>query len=245
MDKITIVTVTFNCRDIIEKTIKSVLSQDYSNIEYIIIDGNSNDGTKEVINRYIDRIDTFVSEPDKGIYDAMNKGLERSTGDWVFFLNSGDIFCDNEVLSKVATHFKKETDVVWGNVKAISNNQIIAIEYHTPFFKNNKFFHGMGFSHQSVFVRTPKAQEKKFDLSYKCCADYNMMMQLYKSGASFDYCNVYISEVPIDEGFSSENQRTQILEEAHILGIENTLHFRMLYAKWKLKQSIKKILNKR
>lgn len=242
MDKITIVTVTYNCSNILEKTINSVISQDYANIEYIIIDGNSQDGTKNIINKYIDRIDTFISEPDKGIYDAMNKGLERATGDWVFFLNSGDIFCDNEVLSKVATHFKKETDVVWGNVKAIRNNQIIAIEYHTPFFKNNKFFHGMGFSHQSVFVRTPKAQEKKFDLSYKCCADYNMMMQLYKSGANFDYCNVYISEVPADEGFSSENQRTQILDTAKILGIDKALRFRCFLAKWQLKHMLKKFL---
>lgn len=244
MDKITIVTVTFNCRDIIEKTIKSVLSQDYANIEYIIIDGNSQDGTKDIINKYINRIDTFISEPDKGIYDAMNKGLERATGDWVFFLNSGDVFCNNEVLSKVAAHFKKETDVVWGNVKAIRNKQIIDIEYHTPFFKNNKFFHGMGFSHQSVFVRTKKAQEKKFDLSYKCCADYNMMVQLYKSGANFDYCNVYISKVPADEGFSSENQRTQILDTAKILGIDKSIRFRCFLAKWQLKHMLKNFLNK-
>lgn len=243
MDKITIVTVTFNCRDIIEKTIKSVLSQYYSNIEYIIIDGNSQDGTKDIINKYINRIDTFISEPDKGIYDAMNKGLERATGDWVFFLNSGDVFCDNEVLSKVAAHFKKETDVIWGNVKAIRNNQIIDIEYHTPFFKNNKFFHGMGFSHQSVFVRTKKAQEKKFDLSYKCCADYNMMVQLYKSGANFKYCDAYISEVPVDEGFSAENQKTQLFEEAKILGIDRTFRFQYIYIKWRCKRYIKKILN--
>lgn len=245
MNKITIVTVTYNCQGILEKTINSVLSQDYANLEYIIIDGNSQDGTKDIINKYIDRIDTFISEPDKGIYDAMNKGLKYATGDWIFFLNSGDVFCDNKVLSNVAKCFENKTDVIWGNVKATRNDQVVNIEYKTPFFKNKKFFHGMGFSHQSVFVRTSKAKENMFDLTYKCCADYNMMMQLYKSGANFKYCDAYISEVPADEGFSAENQKTQLFEEAKILGIDKTFRFQYIYIKWRCKRYIKNLLNKK
>lgn len=245
MDKITIVTVTFNCRDIVEKTIKSVLSQDYANIEYIIIDGNSQDGTKDIINKYIDRIDTFISEPDKGIYDAMNKGLERATGDWVFFLNSGDVLYDNKTISTVFSNSLKGFDVCWGDYYVIKDNITVKRKCDTPFFKNNKFFHGMGFSHQSVFVRTRKAQELKFDLSYKCCADYNMMMQLHKNGSRFIYLPTIISTVEGRGGFSISNQRTQVLDTARILGIESTLHFRFLLAKWQLKQSIKRIIYKK
>jgi len=101
MDKISVITVCFNCVSSIQKTIDSVLSQDYSEVEYIIIDGGSTDGTIEVINRYRDRISRIVSERDNGIYDAMNKGLSFASGEWVTFMNAGDAFTDSSVLSRV------------------------------------------------------------------------------------------------------------------------------------------------
>ena len=244
MDKITIVTVTFNCCDSIRKTIKSVLSQDYPNIEYIVIDGNSNDGTKDVISNYIDKITTFVSEPDKGIYDGMNKALERATGEWIMFLNSGDVFYKTNTLSNIFMNNLKETDVCWGDCQVILDNKVVTCKYETPFFKKQSFFHGMGFSHQSVFVRTAKAQELEFDLSFKCCADYNMMMQLYKKKAKFTYIPEIVSIVEGRGGFSIANQKTQMLDTARILGIENTLRFRYIFAVWQLKRLVKRILKK-
>jgi glycosyltransferase involved in cell wall biosynthesis len=94
---VTVITVCFNCKSDIEKTIKSVLEQTYDNIEYLIIDGGSTDGTVDVIKTYSDRLAYWVSEPDRGIYDAMNKGLQKAAGEWVNFMNVGDLFVDEMV----------------------------------------------------------------------------------------------------------------------------------------------------
>lgn len=98
---ISIITVTYNCVDVIEKTINSVLSQTYSNKEYIIIDGGSTDGTLDVIRKYQDEIDRFVSEPDNGVYDAMNKGIALAHGKWVNMMNAGDMFASSDVLTQI------------------------------------------------------------------------------------------------------------------------------------------------
>ena len=108
--KISIVTVTYNCKDTVEKTIQNVLKQTYPNIEYIVIDGNSTDGTKEIIERYADRLAYWVSEPDKGIYDAMNKGIKAATGDWILFRNSGDYFFEPSTVEKVFDWYKKKNN---------------------------------------------------------------------------------------------------------------------------------------
>lgn len=242
--KISIVTVTFNCENSIENTIKSVLSQCYPNIEYIVIDGLSKDNTMSIIKKYENRISCLISERDRGIYDAMNKGIERATGEWILFFNSADVFCNNNVLSEVAKYFDEETDVIWGDYKTIIGDKVITKKCTTPFFKNTKKFHGMGFSHQSVLVRTRKAKELMFDLSYRCCADYNMMMQLYKNGAKFKYCNTEIAIVEGGAGFSYNNSSTQMKDVARILGIEDTLYFKCMYYKWKIKCLLKKMINK-
>ncbi|MBQ4405981.1 MAG: glycosyltransferase [Bacteroidales bacterium] len=96
--KITIVTVCYNAASEIEKTIQSVVNQTYPEIEYIIVDGQSTDGTMDIVSKYRDKIAIVVSEPDRGIYDAMNKGIKIATGEWINFMNAGDVFCDNNVL---------------------------------------------------------------------------------------------------------------------------------------------------
>lgn len=98
--KITVVTVCFNAEKVLEQTILSVLNQTYKNVEYVLIDGGSNDGTLEVIKKYADKV-KWISEPDKGIYDAMNKGIKMATGEWICFMNAGDSFASNDVLEKV------------------------------------------------------------------------------------------------------------------------------------------------
>ena len=98
---VSIVTVCYNAVGVIEKTVTSVLNQTYKKIEYIVVDGASSDGTIEILNNYRSHISTLVSEPDKGIYDAMNKAIDMVSGEWILFLNAGDSFVDNNVLSHV------------------------------------------------------------------------------------------------------------------------------------------------
>jgi glycosyltransferase involved in cell wall biosynthesis len=116
--KISIITVCYNSQNTVESTIQSVLNQTYLNIEYIIIDGGSEDGTKDIINKYLDKIAKYVSESDKGIYDAMNKGITLATGEIIGFLNSDDIFFDNDIVLKIASLFTefKLLDSVFGDI---------------------------------------------------------------------------------------------------------------------------------
>ncbi len=114
--KISIVTVCYNAERNIEKTILSVINQTYDNIEYIVIDGGSNDGTLSVINKYASKIDKVISEPDKGIYDAMNKGITLAKGDWINFMNAGDSYVDSCVLKLVSDNINSNCDMIYGDI---------------------------------------------------------------------------------------------------------------------------------
>lgn len=246
MKKITIVTVCYNCQDSIEETLKSVVKQDYPSLEYIIIDGKSTDGTLDIVHKYQDHIAVLVSEKDQGIYDAMNKGLLRATGEWIFFLNSGDVFHDTHVLSALfAENNTKDSDVCWGNYDVRWYDRILHREATLPFFKNKSFYHGMGFTHQAVFVRTHLAKSLMFDTNYKCCADYNMMIQLYRSGAQFLYIPITIALVEGRGGFSVENRKKQFKETALILGILHSPRFKIFYHYCCLKMLIKSIIGRK
>lgn len=120
--KISIITVCYNSCTNIEKTIKSVLSQNYDNIEYIIIDGKSTDGTIEIIQKYSNNIDTFISEPDNGIYDAMNKGIKHSTGEWLMFMNAGDTYISNDSLKGFISNLTEGIRILRGNIIRVYPN---------------------------------------------------------------------------------------------------------------------------
>ena len=118
--KITIITVSYNAATSIEPTILSVINQTYPNIEYIVIDGGSNDGTVDIIKKYQNKISYWVSEPDKGIYDAMNKGIRMATGDWINFMNAGDtFFCDTSLNLLFIPEPESDIDIIYGDTEFI------------------------------------------------------------------------------------------------------------------------------
>jgi glycosyltransferase involved in cell wall biosynthesis len=181
MIKVSIITVSSNSCKTLKGTIDSVLSQTYPDIEYIIIDNASNDGTVDLVKSYNNKIAKFISEPDHGIYNAMNKGIKIATGDIVGILNSDDFFCDDYVIEKVAASFNDQhIDAVYGDVRFIDpfNTQKTLRFYSSGNFKPNRFKFGFMPAHPSFYVR-----RKYFELlgyykeDYKIAADYELLIR--------------------------------------------------------------------
>jgi glycosyltransferase len=183
--KVSIVTVVYNNERTIEDAINSVLNQSYKNVEYIIIDGNSSDGTLSIVNRYQDRISRIVSEPDKGIYDAMNKGIGFATGDVIGILNSDDLYADDNVISDVAQCFQdnKSVDILYGDlvyVKATDTNKVVRKWNSLPYGKSY-FERGNVPPHPTMFLKSKVYNESgRFDIQYKLAADYEFMLRIFK-----------------------------------------------------------------
>lgn len=187
--KISIITVSYNAEATIEQTIKSVLSQDYENIEYIIIDGGSNDATVDIVHKYSGGIDFFLSEPDCGVYDAMNKGISHSTGDVIAFINSDDYYLDG-ALKAVSEYFEDN-----GNVDILCGE--VLIERNGNMLPNHNFYERtpekiregcMMYSHQGIFAKRKCFDEvANFNLNYRIVADYDWLLRKYNEGMKIQY----------------------------------------------------------
>ena len=213
--KITIVTVCYNTVESIEKTILSVVNQTYQNVEYIIIDGGSMDGTVDIIKKYAGNIAYWVSEPDNGIYEAMNKGIAKATGDYINFMNAGDYFVNNHVLTDIVESIQKDcVDVVFGNVVYLIDGTYYEEEAR-PFYGNH-IKHSMGFCHQSCFVKTDMAKRFPFDLKYRLAADYNMIMNISRNHGTFNHVNMPVAYY--DMNGVSEHLRLQ--HETEVFAID-------------------------
>ena len=186
--KVSVITVVRNAVDKIESTVKSVLAQEYDNVEYIVVDGCSTDGTLEILDRYRDRFSAFVSEKDNGIYDALNKGVMMATGEWIGIMNAGDVFASNDVLSKVFGVGQQLDDVgvVYGD--AIAADRSVeqccrASEVVSDLEKGPCYRHG------ASFVRRDVHRKYLFDLAKKqlisFALDYEQIFRMYKGGVAF------------------------------------------------------------
>lgn len=179
--KVSVVTVTFNSAQTVEDTIKSVINQDYKNIEYLIIDGLSTDNTLDIVNKYKDHIAIVVSEKDNGIYDAISKGIEKATGDIVVALNSDDMYASNDVISKVVEVFNaKQADAVYGDLNYVDRFDTAKVirKWKSGSYKKGQFLKGWMPPHPTFFVRKHCYQKYgSFNLSLKSAADYELMLR--------------------------------------------------------------------
>jgi glycosyltransferase involved in cell wall biosynthesis len=202
---ITVVTVVRNGEKTIEETILSVINQTYSNIEYIIIDGASTDGTLDIIKKYEDKVDYWISEPDKGIYDAMNKGIELATGDYIALLNSDDWYEQDtcEIVVKKINEVK--ADVYFGIIRVIDryNNKTIFIHGNNIISKKPEMI-----AHPTCFISRDIYSRFKYDIKYKSASDYDFIIRVYKSNASF--CFIERTMVNFRTGGISESLRSEI-----------------------------------
>ena len=208
---ITIVTVVYNDAYTIEKTILSVRVQKFTNYEFIVIDGGSVDGTIDIVNYYSDKIDIIITEPDRGLYDAMNKGLNLATGKWIYFLNSGDYLLDRDTLQNVSALLEDSFDVVHFNCKVTNND---GQEVNTRRYPKNiqEITRWPCIQHQSVFVRSSIVQGSYgFNLDYKILADYDLFLRLYINGKKFFfYKDIYISNYN-SQGISAQKNSIDTL----------------------------------
>ena len=182
--KISLITPTYNSAATIARTIESVIAQNYSDLEYIIIDGASKDQTAEIVSGFKDRINIkFVSEPDKGIYDAMNKGIKMATGEIIGILNSDDLFDNDQVLLSVAEAFKDEKiDAVYGDIKYFSNDVNKTVRYwRAGNYQESKLNNGWVIPHPALFVRrTVYEKYGSFNIDFRIAGDYEFILRILK-----------------------------------------------------------------
>lgn len=181
---ISVITVCRNAADALERTIASVLSQNFDDFEFIIVDGASTDNTPEVIDRYRSSISRIISEPDRGIYDAMNKGVRAAVGQWVIFMNAADTFAAADTLRRLADEASTvpaDTDVIYGNVIKAGKDSVPHVKEAEP----PHISHRMFFCHQSALTRRSALTEHPFDLRHPLSADFRLYRILMAAGKGF------------------------------------------------------------
>lgn len=214
---ISVITVVLNNVNFIEETILSVVDQTYPFVEYIVIDGSSTDGTIDVINKFKSRITKVVSEPDRGLYDAMNKGSRLCNGEWVIFMNSGDKFYNEKVLENIFSNGELALES-----RSIIYSKAIA-RYHTEdvILKTRKLKYiwmGPPTSHQCQIISSSLVREKSFNLKFKINADYDFVYHCYMNNTKFVYLNnEYIAICSAVDGISKTSSAKRILIENFIV----------------------------
>ena len=215
---ITIVTVVFNGFHYIERTIQSVVNQTYENIQYIIIDGDSVDGTLEIIKSYEKKIDLCISERDYGVYYAMNKGIASAAGDWIYFLNAGDTLDSFKTIENLKLgNISNEVDVIYGDFNVIESQNLLKKLHKTTEFININFLLKSTICHQALIFRTMLFREYGgYEVRYKICSDYDKLFQIFLAGKLIKKIDLTICNY-LDGGISSRNYIRSALERLKII----------------------------
>ena len=218
--KFSIITVTYNAADTIEDTIQSVISQTYHHVEYIIIDGASKDNTLDIINRYQEHITCLVSEPDRGLYDAMNKGMQLATGDYLCFLNAGDSFHEDDTL-QLMVHSLRNTeklpDVLYGETELVdSEGHFVRMRrLSAPETLNWKSFRqGMLVCHQAFFAR--RELTEPYDPHYRFSADFDWCIRIMKKASVLHNTHLTLIDY-LAEGMTTQNHQASLRERFYIM----------------------------
>ena len=218
MDKplLSVITVVFNNAKDVERTMLSVLNQTYPNIEYLVIDGKSTDGTLEIIEKYRYRLAVFINEKDAGIYDAMNKGLALAKGDYIIFMNSGDEFYEKDTVKTVFAS-EPDADIYYGETEMI-NEQLQNLgqrRHKSPEnFTWKDFKYGMSVSHQAVFIRRNLVEP--YDLKYQLSADIDWILTVAKKAQKIVNVRRYVTKYLVG-GMSKKKHRQSLLERFAIM----------------------------
>jgi glycosyltransferase involved in cell wall biosynthesis len=242
---ITVITVVRNGEKTLEETILSVINQTYQNVEYIVVDGASTDGTLDIIRKYEEWIDYWISEPDKGIYDAMNKGIELGNGEWVLLVNSDDKLIDNLILytiSKILNTTK--ADIVHGNMIAVYPN---GRERQAVPAGEKELLKSMCLNHGTCFVRNSLYKVRKYNCQYKTVADYDFLLWGYINKYKFEYINnnmIYFSATGITGKPSLGNREAFKIWQGYYGNITALLYFLRDFLPKLIKVPIKRALIK-
>lgn len=241
---VSVITVVFNGKTHIEQCIKSVLAQTYSNIEYIIIDGASSDGTIELIKKYEAKITTFISEKDSGIYNAMNKGLKLAKGEIIAILNADDYYYPETIQQLVDKFEESKADVVYGNMTKL--REFEGQEYLKEVTPNIELMEQtMPIFHPATFIKKEVYNEVgNFNESYRLSADYDLIYRIYKAGKHFEYLNQSLTVFRI--GGASNVNCNSYKEGYQILLSQNSPYagkMKKLIGKCQRKNAIRSIAN--
>lgn len=212
---LSIITIVYNNVRDIERTMRSVLNQSYPHIEYLVIDGASTDGTKDIIEKYQDQVAAYISEPDKGIYDAMNKGLNLATGDYVLFMNSGDELYDKETVAAVFAA-GADADIYYGETEMFNENweSLGQRRHEAPAqFTWKSFKYGMSISHQAIYIK--RAITEPYDLRYRYSADIDWIIKAAKKARKIVNTRRYVAKYLVG-GVSKQKHMESLKERFHI-----------------------------
>lgn len=213
--KLSVITIVYNNEKDIGRTMLSVLNQTYRDIEYIIVDGASDDGTLDVIRKYGDRLAKLISEKDEGIYDAMNKGLAAATGDYVLFMNSGDEIYAADTVEKVFAS-EADADIYYGETEMYDENwQSLGQRRHQApdKFSWKDFRYGMSISHQAIYIR--RSITEPYDLRYRLSADIDWILKATRKAKKIVNTRMYVARYLVG-GMSKKRHRQSLIERFHI-----------------------------
>lgn len=244
MKQISIITVTYNAEKSLPDTLKSVFEQTvFNEVEYIVIDGASTDGTLSILNENKEYIDRFISEKDQGIFDAMNKGIRLASAPWILFMNAGDTFYDKNTIASLKLQEREPDHILYGDCIRKWKDGREEKKKATPFYETPNKVCSIGICHQSIYTPTRMLKDHLYDwMNYPHCADFKVYYDLWKEGVRFDYAAKILCYYAYGDGFSSDpRHHRQVLDEnASILGLKRSI----CYYKTKMRLILQSIMHR-